>query len=272
MEQLNKKIEAIQANLSQEDQVLINDEELKKHSKFPFNRYTNVFSVLLTKGELTYNEYESIRNEYFNRNPYLDLFEKAPRTFGQTWGETWLKEKKESLTTPPKKDGYKPQFDLWLPTEKGKGIKVEVKASRVVENNPDLLLVERAYKKPKGTEKEIKTAIENMSFEMNFQQLKPEYCDVFVWIAVWLDDIDIWVIPSKNIKMRQKNAKRRNPKDSIIFEDGTIYMGVQHAGGKGGEVAEGQIYVTNKHFYDLEKYKVTLENLIERIKNYGNLD
>ena len=105
---------------------------------------------------------------------------------------------------------------------------------------------------------------------MNFQQLKPEYCDVFIWIAVWLDDIDIWVIPSEKIKMRSENAKHRKPKESIVNEDGSIFMGIQHAGGKGGNVLEGQIYVTNKHFFDLENYKVTLVNLIETIKQYGN--
>ena len=105
---------------------------------------------------------------------------------------------------------------------------------------------------------------------MNFQQLKPKYCDVFIWIAVWLDDIDIWVIPSNKIRQRNEGDKRRKPKESIVREDGSILMGVQHAGGKGGAVEEGQIFVNNKHFFDLDVYKVTLDNLIETIKQYGN--
>lgn len=170
------------------------------------------------------------------------------------------------LQRPPRREGYKPQFDLWLQMENGNGIKIEVKSSRVVESDPQRTLVERAYKRPHGTEEEIKQKMETeLSFKMNFQQLKPKYCDVFIWIAVWLDDIDIWVIPSEKIKMRPKNAKCRNPKGSIVCEDGTIYMGVQHAGGKGDDTPEGEIFISNKHFYDLKRYKATLDNLVEKI-------
>ena len=271
MERLKQLIEDKKKQLSEEAKLLLEDSTLAETSKYPFNQFANIFAVLLTKGDLKYSDFTSMRDEYFSRNPYLDLFEKAPRTFGQTWGEKWLRDQKDSLQIPPKRDGYNDQFDLWLPTEGEKGIKIEVKSSRVAEKNPGKLLVERAYKRPQGREDEIKKVIENdLSFEMNFQQLKPEYCDVFIWIAVWIDDIDIWVIPSNKIKMRPPNAKRRKPKESIVNKDGSILMGVQHAGGKDGKVPEGQIDVTNKHFYDLQNYKVTLDNLIETIKQYGN--
>ena len=85
-------------------------------------------------------------------------------------------------------------------------------------------------------------------------------------IAVWLDDIDIWVIPSSKIVMRPENAPRRKPKDSIVSPEGVLYMGTQHQGGKGGDVPEGQIFVTNNHYDDLKQYKVSLDTLIEKIK------
>lgn len=110
---------------------------------------------------------------------------------------------------------------------------------------------------------------------MNFQQLKPSCCDVFIWIAVWLDDIDIWVIPSSKIVMRPENAPRRKPKDSIVSPEGILYMGTQHQGGKGGDVPEGQIFVTNNHYDDLKQYKVSLDTLIEKIKeakSHGNIN
>lgn len=271
MEKLNEIIKAKIEKLSDESKLLLESSSLAATSKFPFNQFANIFAVLFTKGELTYSEFTSIRDEYFKRNPYIDLFENAPRTFGQTWGEAWLRGEKKSLQIPPSREGYKAQFDLWLPTKGSGGIRIEVKSSRVAANNPERQLVERAYKKPCGTEAEIKQTIENeLSFKMNFQQLKPEYCDVFIWISVWLDDIDIWVIPSDMVKLRPKNAKRRKPTESIVNNDGSIFMGVQHAGGKGGEVSEGQISVTSKHFYDLTKYKVTLDKLVETIKRYGS--
>ena len=275
MEILDELIKDKIIQLPDEAKVLLEESQLANSSKYAFNRYANIFSVLLTKGELSYDDYTSIRDEYFERNPHLDLFEKAPRTFGQTWGEDWLRQQKnEYLEEPPRNKGYKAEFDLWLPLIGAEnGIRIEVKSSRVADKNQKCPLVERAYKRPRGSEEEVKNKIKNeYSFEMNFQQLKPEYCDVFVWIAVWLDDIDIWAIPSEKIKMRPKNAKRRNRNTSIVLEDGTIYMGTQHAGGKGGNVPEGQIYVTNNHFFDLDCYKVTLDNLIDKIKSHGNLD
>ena len=148
---------------------------------------------------------------------------------------------------------------LWLPTENDEGIKIEVKSSHVAEDEPESILVEKAYKKPRGTDEEISNAIKGLNFKMNFQQLKPSCCDVFIWIAVWLDDIDIWVIPSSKIVMRPENAPRRKPKDSIVSPEGVLYMGTQHQGGKGGDVPEGQIFVTNNHYDDLKQYKVSLD-------------
>ena len=272
METLKGIIDDYKEKLPQSDHQLIEDEYLKKYSKYPFNRYTNIFSVLLKKGDLTYKEYTNIRDEYFKRNPNLDLFEMAPRTFGQTWGEKWLlSQEQEHLTTPPIKAGYVSQFDLWLPLENDEGIRIEVKSSRVVDLEDERPPVEKAYKKPKArTTREIEAAIESMPFEMNFQQLKPSCCDIFIWMAVWLDDIDIWVIPSSKIKMRDKNTPRRKKTDSLVSEDGSLYMGSQHQGGKGGETPEGQIFINNHHYKDLSRYKVKIDNLVQKIKEYGN--
>ena len=267
MEHLNNEIDTIKEQLSEPDKTLVSNDELIKSSKYPFNKYANIFSVLLTKGNLSYDQYVTLRDSYFSRNPNLDKFEMAPRTFGQTWGEDWLKREKGGiLVDPPKKDGYTSQFDLWLPTENDEGIKIEVKSSHVAEDEPESILVEKAYKKPRGTDEEISNAIKGLNFKMNFQQLKPSCCDVFIWIAVWLDDIDIWVIPSSKIVMRPENAPRRKPKDSIVSPEGVLYMGTQHQGGKGGDVPEGQIFVTDNHYDDLKQYKVSLDTLIEKIK------
>lgn len=267
MEQLSNSIETYKEGLSESNKILVSEKVLSDNSKYPFNKYANIFSVLLTKGSLTYDEYVRLREEYFRRNPNLDKFEMAPRTFGQTWGEDWLKKEKDGiLIDPPKKDGYTSQFDLWLPLDDDNGIKIEVKSSHVADKDPERILVEKAYKKPKGTDEDVSKAIENLNFEMNFQQLKPSCCDVFIWIAVWLDDIDIWVIPSSKIVMRPDDAPRRKRNASIVQPDGTLYMGTQHQGGKGGDVPEGQIFVTNNHYKDLKDYKVSLDALIDKIK------
>lgn len=114
MEKLNKKIKELKSDLPNPDKNLLSKDELDKNSMYPFNRYTKIFSVLFSKGSLSFfNEYTSLKEEYFKRNPNLDKFEMAPYTFGQTWGEDWLKvQKKGILIDPPKKDGYTSQSDL----------------------------------------------------------------------------------------------------------------------------------------------------------------
>lgn len=87
MEHLNNEINRFKGQLSVPDQALLGDDELIKSSRYPFNKYANILSVLLTKGNLTYDQYTTLRDAYFSRNPNLDKFEMSPRTFGQTWGE-----------------------------------------------------------------------------------------------------------------------------------------------------------------------------------------
>lgn len=35
---------------------------------------------------------------------------------------------------------------------------------------------------------------------MNFQQLKPQCCDVFIWVAVFRDEIVLWVMSSTEVQ------------------------------------------------------------------------
>lgn len=61
-------------------------------------------------------------------------------------------------------------------------------------------------------------------FDMNFQQIKPNCCDIFVWIAVWRDKIRYWVLTNEEVK----NNK--------------YYSHGQHRGNTG----EGQLWITEK--------------------------
>ena len=55
MEHLNNEIDTIKEQLSEPDKTLVSNDELIKSSKYPFNKYANIFSVLLTKGNLSYD-------------------------------------------------------------------------------------------------------------------------------------------------------------------------------------------------------------------------
>lgn len=86
---------------------------------YPFSVEGQLLEYFLSIGEISYSQYDQIKTDYFQRNQYLELFEMAPRTYGQTWGEQhirslfpqFLKATKENLADVyPDFDG---EFDLW---------------------------------------------------------------------------------------------------------------------------------------------------------------
>ena len=77
---------------------------------------------------------------------------------------------------------YSGQYDFLLDGN----IRIEVKASRAVDFESDEPLYVKAL-----------AAGSKRPFDMNFQQIKPGCCDVFVWVGVWRDVIRYWVLSSK---------------------------------------------------------------------------
>ena len=130
METLIKELEACKKNLSAEEKIKLSDAVLDKlYAVYPFNKFEYTISHLIAKEIISLDDYLRIRSEYIARNRYLYLFELAPRTFGETWGQRHLMELVEEFEVPSKdKDPeYSGQYDLLL-----NGIRVEVKASRAV--------------------------------------------------------------------------------------------------------------------------------------------
>ncbi len=198
-------------------------------SIYPFNDYEYVISNLLSTGVLTLDAYHELRDNYIARNLYLYVFEiSAPRTFGESWAQGQLKSLIPALQKPSKSLDleYSGQYDFYLD-----GIRIEVKASRAVDSDVSKgPLYERAL--ASDSEK---------GFLMNFQQLKPYCCDVFVWVAVWRDVIRYWVLSSNEVET--------NP----------YYSRGQHRGNTG----EGQLHVRPDNIHDLSGYEV-LPNALER--------
>ena len=81
-------------------------------------------------------------------------------------------------------------------------------------------------------------------FWMNFQQVKPSCCDVFVWVAVWRDVIRYWVLSSHEIEA--------NP----------YYSRGQHR----GNVGEGQLHVRHDNIQNFATYEVKPNRLEEAIR------
>lgn len=215
---------------------LPNEEEFRRRldnlvSIYPFNEYEYVISNLLAAEVLTLDRYVELRDEYIERNLYLYIFEiSAPRAFGESWAQGHVKELVPDAGKPSKKidRDYSGQYDLHL-----EGIRIEVKASRVVDKDLEAPL----YVKALSSDSE-------KPFWMNFQQIKPGCCDVFIWIAVWRDVIRYWVLSSSEV------------------ESNRYYSRGQHR----GNVGEGQLHVRHDNIMEFERYRVKPNELERAIR------
>lgn len=230
--ELKKQIKKLPTKLSDN----LSDGVLDKlYSVYPFNRFEYVLSHLIAEGVITLDNYIDIRNRYLNRNKYLYLFEiTAPRTFGETWAQRHLNEIVPELERPTtqKDPNYSGQYDFWYDD-----IKIEVKASRAVMRRSGDTLIMKAL-----------STTSSKGFDMNFQQIKPNCCDVFVWIGVWRDAIKYWVLSNEEVASNK------------YFSKG------QHRGNTG----EGQLWVKNTNIDDFAQYEVKVSDILRKIKEKAN--
>lgn len=230
MEKLRTELDALVAALPNADAFRSSLETLI--SVYPFNEYEYIIATLLAAGKLTHDEYVELRDAYIARNLFLYIFEiSAPRGFGEAWAQGHLKELVPELQKPSKKldPSYLGQYDFLLD---GK-IKIEVKASRAVDFDSD----EPLYVKAMASDS-------TKRFDMNFQQVKPACCDVFVWIGVWRDVIRHWVLASKEMA-----ASR-------------YYSTGQHR----GNVGEGQLHLKHDNIGEFAVYEARSNELAAAIR------
>lgn len=204
-------------------------------SVYPFNEYEYIISTLLGRGKLALDEYTELRDTYIDRNLYLYIFEiSAPRGFGDRWALGHLKELVPAFKRPSKKldPGYSGEYDLWLDP----GIKVEIKSSRAVDFESNEPLYVKAL-----------SSDSDRPFDMNFQQLKPYCCDVFLWIAVWRDKIRYWVTSSYEV------------------ENNRYYSPGQHRGGEG----EGQLHLNQNNIAGFDRYEISSVEIEVAVRRAG---
>jgi len=200
-------------------------------SVYPFSEYEYILTFLINRNVLSFQEYEELRSSYVAENRYLDLFSLSPRVFGQVWGEQHLlaidkRFQKASRDIDP---AFKGEYDLWI-----EGVKIEVKASRAINTKKRGPLVAKALRK-NTTE----------PFWMNFQQIKHDICDVFVFIVVWVDEIEYWVLSNLEVKNHPLSSR-------------------QHRGG-----IEYQIGFRNRTIDHFSHFKVAASDLAEAILAKG---
>lgn len=217
-----------------------------KKTLFPFNTESLQLAYLLSINAITYEKYMEIIQNYNQRNLYLNLFDMAPRTFGQTWGEAhilklfpqFMKATKENVSSVyPNFDG---EFDLWF-----KGIRIEVKACRANSTSTKGSLASRAY---------LHSEALSAGFKYHFQQLKPSCCDIFIWIGVCRDDLIYWVLTSDELLNTGKlGSQHRN----------------ESTGTEGAKVFEGQVFMTEQELKPfLVSEKEILSKVIEKASSF----
>ena len=202
-------------------------------SVYPFNEYEFIIAHLLAADVLAVDDYQLLRDEYIARNLYLYVFEiSAPRGFGETWAQGHLKELVPDLVKPTRKidPDYAGQYDFLLDG----CIRIEVKASRAVAFQTDEPLYLKALSSDSGKQ-----------FDMNFQQIKPACCDVFVWVGVWRDVIRYWILASGELQQ------------SKYFSAG------QHR----GNVGEGQLHLNRDNAIEFARFEGRSNELLTAIRD-----
>ena len=155
-------------------------------SAYPFNEYEFTLMFLLEKDVLSFDQYETLRKEYVSSNRYMELYGLAPRIFGGIWAEQHVQDLDNRFQKPGKHldSSYEGQYDLWI-----EGVRVEVKSSRATRTNL------------RGSQQSrVLHYLSTAPIWMNFQQLKPDDCDVFVFVGVWLEKIVYWVLSSSEVQ------------------------------------------------------------------------
>ena len=230
---LDKKLDEWIKELPQESKKSLLAHLSGLKSIYPFNEYEYRLMYLLDKKIITFEEYEELRSAYVNANPYLNLYSISPRVFGEIWAQQHLVDVDARFKKPSKEidKKYSGDYDLYLENGK-KIIKVEVKACRAINT-----------KLRGGLETKALSFKSDEPYWMNFQQIKLDIADAFIFVGVWVDKIIYWVLTNKEVK---KHPIRSH----------------QHRGG-----IEYQIGITEKNIKEFNKFLVEPSRLAETIKS-----
>lgn len=231
IKQLKDYLDSLAESLKNNDKNLLNARLKSLISVFPFNEYEYTIMFLLDRKIIEFKEYERLRNDYVSSNRYVDLYGLAPRIFGEIWGHEHIKDLDKRFRKPDKSTDpdYNGQYDLWI-----NSTRVEVKAARAINTKKRGSLVSKALQYDSSE-----------PFWMNFQQIKLDICDVFIFVGVWADQIIYWVFSNNEVKNNE-------------------YLSHQHRGG-----IEYQIGITDKNIRDFDEYRVNPSEIGKRVIEKG---
>lgn len=84
MRQLQKELDLLLRQSGVDNKII--EVIMQEKPVFPFSTEGRILAYLLSAGVIDYDKYVDLQNAYAKRNQYLDLFDMAPRTFGESWG------------------------------------------------------------------------------------------------------------------------------------------------------------------------------------------
>lgn len=210
---------------------------------YPFNEYEFVISNLLWRWKMDLVEYNEMREKYYEKNIHLDKFQMAWKSVWK-WAEDLMIEWNYDLKKPSRRidPNYTQQtsYDAYMKYEEWI-IRVEIKASRVSDSSShEEALVDKAL-----------FSTDDKPFWMNFQQLKPQLCDVFIFIAIYRDSLTYWVLSSNEVKnyWNEKGQRWR-------------FSQWQHSWNAWNE---WQLHIKNVNISDFDKYLAEKNNIKEKI-------
>lgn len=231
IKQLKDYLSSLSESLKDTDKKILSARLKSLVSVFPFNEYEYILMFLLDKKIISFKNYEKLRQNYVSSNKYLELYGLAPRIFGEIWGHDHIRDLDKRFIKPDKSvdADYNGQYDLWI-----ENARIEVKAARAINTKIRGTLVAKAL--PHGSSE---------PFWMNFQQIKLDVSDVFIFLGVWADQIIYWVLSNEEAKKNE-------------------YLSHQHRGG-----IEYQIGITDKNIAEFDKYKVIPSEIAKKVIEKG---
>jgi len=231
LNELRNYLDSLIESLSNGDRNLLKARLNGLISAFPFSEYEYILMFLLDKKVINFKDYEELRSDYVSTNKYLELFGLSPRVFGEIWAHEHIMDLNKRFVRPNKSldPSYEGEYDLRIDD-----IKIEVKACRAINTKQRGSLLSKALHYGSSG-----------PFWMNYQQLKPEACDTFIFIGVWIDQIIYWVLSSDDVKSNR-------------------YLSHQHRGG-----IEYQIGITDKNILEFDVFKVVPLNIADMVIQKG---
>ncbi len=232
IEELQRRLDRFAESLKSSDRRLFRARLESLISAFPFNQYEYALMFLLDRKIIDFRQYEQLRKDYVTANRNLHLYELAPRIFGEIWAQEHIRDLDDRFVKPTRvvDPHYVGQYDLVIGH-----VRVEVKAARAINTKKRGGLVSKALRRASTD-----------PFWMNFQQIKVDACDVFIFMGAWVDQIAYWVL-SRNEVRENRNLSH------------------QHRGG-----IEYQIGITHKNISEFDIYLVGDSQVADRVLEKSN--